>query len=104
MVINEQNHAAAARESLLAAIREAIARTGRGTISMREFYAVSGIKWRNLFKHFRSWSEALSAAGIACKPGGTRIDPTLLMEDCARVARLLGRMPSRREYSAHGNY
>jgi hypothetical protein len=102
MVTTESN--ISARESLLAEIRDAVAKTGRGTISMRKFHTLSGIKWHTFFKHFRSWAEALSAAGIESKPGHRRIDPTHLMEDCARVARHLGRMPSRREYTAHGNF
>ena len=102
MVTTESN--ISGRESLLAEIRDAVAKTGRGTISMRKFSALSGIKWHTFFKYFRSWSEALSAAGIESKPGHRKIDPTLLMEDCARVARVLGRMPSRREYTTHGNF
>jgi Homing endonuclease associated repeat len=82
----------------------AVARKLRRAPTRMEFMRLSGIHYCKLTRHFRGYRAALRAAGLEPHPGGLRVATAALMEDWGRVARKMGRIPTRAEYERHGRY
>ena len=89
------------RDEIIAAIKKCADRLGHAP-SQAEFRRVSKISWYQVYKHFRGMRQAVRAAGLEPGPRGSALDINALTLDWARVARKLGRLPSRAEYSEHG--
>jgi hypothetical protein len=91
------------KEQILSALRAA-ARKLRRAPTRAEFMRLSGIHYCRVVPHFRGFRAALRAAGLEPHPGGLRIDTAAMMEDWGRVARKVGRVPTRDQYERHGRY
>jgi HNH endonuclease len=90
------------RKQILSALRAAARKLGH-TPTRAEFMRVSGIHHCKLIPHFRGgYRSAVRAAGL--NPNGVRIDTAAMLEDWGRLARKLGRVPTREEYDARGRY
>jgi hypothetical protein len=92
------------RESILAAIRIAIKKSGGKRIIKDAFLEQSGIKYWKFHKHFGGWNEALREAGFNFEPGGVTLDPERLLADWGATARKLARVPSIISYQLHGKF
>jgi len=92
------------RESLLEAVRSAVAAAGGVRITRQQFLASSRLKLSDLFRHFPKWSDALTAAGFSFDGYNERIDPEELLTDWVSLVRKLQRIPTRNEYKLEGNY
>ncbi len=92
------------KQAILDAIRKAVAEAGGRRISRQEFIARSGMKVSDIFRHFPTWSAALSAAGFDFKPYHQRIAERDLLEDWGRSVRKHGAIPTRNQYKLEGKY
>lgn len=91
------------KDQIIAAVLACARKLGRPP-SLPEFARMSGITYGKLRAHFRGIGQAIRAAGLAPDPVGLRIDTRALLADWARVARKLGKLPSRNVYRRHGRY
>lgn len=95
-------HNSAGRWKLLEAVRAAVESAGGRLVDLREFLLFSGMREDELFQYFSTWEEALRAAGFV--PCDKRLGLKRLLADWGRVARKLGRLPSREEYDGRGKF
>ncbi len=92
------------KQAILNAIRKAVAEAVGRRISRQEFIARSGMKVSDIFRHFPTWSAALSAAGFDFEPYHQRIAERDLLEDWGRSIRKHGAIPTRNQYKLEGKY
>ena len=87
-------------------MQEAIKTAGGKHVRLETFLGSSGsgVKRRDIFKHFNKWDEALRAAGFDYEPYNRRIEDQAMFSDWAAVARKLGCIPSKTQYEKHGRY
>lgn len=90
-------------EAVLEAIRRAGKELGRAP-SRAELKRLTGVSHFVVLKHFPTLRHAVEAAGFTPHIKGRRATAAELLEDYGRVARLLGRRPSRAEYVRAGRY
>lgn len=90
-------------EAVLEAIRRAGQELGRAP-SRAELKRLTGVSHFVVLKHFPTLRRAVEAAGFTPHIKGHRATEAELLEDYGRVARLLGRRPSRAEYVRAGRY
>ena len=95
--------AATSKPEVISAIRSAKRRLKR-TPTRSEFQRLSGIHWTRVQRLFGGYRVAVREAGLEPDPGGIRIDTTAMLLDFARVAREVGRHPTRDEYCELGKY
>lgn len=91
------------RNGVLAAIRRAAEKLGRAP-SWNELRRLTGVPESRVRVYFSSLAEAVGAAGLEPGRAGLKIATEDLLQDFARVARKLGRPPSRNEYVRLGKY
>jgi HNH endonuclease len=91
------------KDEIVAVIKQCAEKLGRAP-SQAEFRRASKISWHQIYKHFRGMRAAVRAAGLEPGPKGGPLNEKALVLDWARVARELGRLPSRAEYSARGKH
>ena len=91
------------KQQILSAIRAAARKLGHAP-TRSEFMRLSGIHYCKLIPHFAGYRAAVRAAGLKPHPNGVRIDTAAMLRDWGRLARKLGRVPTRDEYERHGRY
>jgi HNH endonuclease len=91
------------RASILADIRKAAVELGHPP-SRNDLQRLTGISHFIVLKHFRSFREAVQAAGLEPNRKGQRISTADLLADYGRLARKLGHPPSRSQYVREGRY
>ena len=91
------------RERIIAEIKKCAEKLGRAP-SQAEFRRQCKISWHQVYKLFGGMRAAVRAAGLEPGPRGGPLDENALVLDWARVARELGRLPSRAEYDARGKH
>src|SRR6185437_9265908 len=89
--------------AVVEAIRRAGAELGRAP-SRAELKRLTGLSHFVVLKHFPTLRHAIEAAGFVPHIKGRRASETELLEDYGRVARMLGRRPSRAEYARAGKF
>src|SRR6185437_15855211 len=94
---------ATSKPEVISAIRAAKRRLKR-TPTRSEFERLSGIYWTKVQRLFGGYRVAVREAGLEPDPGGIRIDTAAMLVDFARVARKVGRHPTRDEYERLGRY
>jgi hypothetical protein len=92
------------RETLIKTVRATIKAAGGRSMTMRKFLACSGMRPRDIFKHYTKWAEVLREAGATVEPPKMRLDPEVLLADWGEVVRKVGHCPSQREYGVHGKF
>ncbi|MGH9568852.1 MAG: homing endonuclease associated repeat-containing protein [Candidatus Angelobacter sp.] len=90
-------------EAVLEAIRKAAGELGRAP-SRAELKRLTGVSHFMVLKQFATLREAVQAAGFTPHVKGRRASTADLLEDFNRVARKLGKQPSRAEYLREGKY
>jgi hypothetical protein len=100
----ETNVKTTTKEQIIATIRMAEKELER--IPTRpEFTKRSGLNNKKLLALFPGgFREALRAAGFTPRHNGMRVETAELMADWGRVARKLGKAPTREEYEVHGKH
>jgi hypothetical protein len=93
----------ATKEEIIAAVQEAARRLGRVPRS-REFTPLSGISVWQVTGSFGTYGNAVRASGLKPSYQGVKAGTAELLEDWGRVTRMLGRVPSRRQYRAAGKH
>lgn len=91
------------KTEVIAAIRRVRRKLGR-TPTREEFMRVSRIHWMKVQRLFGGYRPAVRAAGLEPDRLGLRIETGAMLEDWGRVARALGRHPTRAEYERKGRY
>ncbi len=92
------------REIVLKALRRAIKAAGGKHVSLVSFLVSSGLKQRDIFRHFGRWRDAVLAAGVVLEYNNTPLESDQLLIDWGSVARKLGRLPGLVEYGQEGNH
>jgi hypothetical protein len=70
----------------------------------REFGTLSSISVWQVTGRFGTYGNAVQAAGLRPSHQGSKAGTAELLQDWGRVARMLGRAPSRRQYEEAGNH
>ncbi|HET6845048.1 MAG TPA: hypothetical protein VFK06_25690 [Candidatus Angelobacter sp.] len=91
------------RADIIAALRRAAEQLGK-TPTRGELNRVTGINYYRVQLKFRSFNEAIRAAGLEPHPKGRKITTKDLLRDWRRVKKKLGRRPTRAEYMREGKY
>ncbi len=91
------------KQQILSAMRAAARKLGHAP-TRSEFMRLSGIHYCRLMPYFSGFRAAVRAAGLEPHPHGVRIDTAAMLRDWGRLARKLGRVPTRDEYERHGRY
>src|SRR6185437_4722725 len=65
---------------------------------------LSGITINQVRERFSGYRIAVCAAGLKPNPMGMRVETAALLQDWAKAVRLVGGVPSRREYERLGSY
>ena len=76
-------------EGLLAAVRAEAESAGEKRLTMDRFLAASGLRERDVFKHYSRWNELLQAAG--CSESRKPIESEAMLGDWGEAVRKLGR-------------
>lgn len=92
------------KADILTAIRNAIGSVEGQRLTRQQFVQISGLKPSDIFRHFPSWSEALTAAGVEFEPYRQRIDEDALLKDWGELARKRRGIPTRKRYKIEGKY
>ncbi|SRR6266481_304880 len=91
------------RADIIAALRRAAGQLGK--IPKRgELNRVTGINYYRVQLKFRSFNEAIRAAGLEPHPKGRKITTKDLLRDWRRVKKKVGRRPTKAEYTREGKY
>lgn len=88
------------REELLTAIKEAIEKSGKPTLTLSEFTAHTGITGAPVRRVFGTWKEALSACGLEQSPLGKRYTDEQCFENMLALWMHFGRPPQHDEMNA----
>jgi hypothetical protein len=91
------------RDEIIAAIRRAAEELGK-TPTRGELHRVTGINYYRLQLKFRTFHEAVRAAGLEPHPKGRKITTKDLLRDWRRVKKKVGRRPTKAEYTREGKY
>jgi HNH endonuclease len=91
------------KAQIIAAMQKAAARLGHAP-SQAELLRIAGITPAKVMTHFRTFREAVRAAGLEPQKHGRRVDAWALLSDWGRVTRGLGRPPSFQEYGRKGRH
>jgi hypothetical protein len=101
--VNERGAGRITRERLISALQAAAAELGHAPTTT-EFARVTGIHDRSARRYFRTYLEAVRAAGLEPSPVGQRLNSARILEDWGRVVRKMGYVPTRREYLREGTH
>ena len=91
------------KQQILSALRAAARKLGHAP-TRSEFMRLSGIHYCRLMPYFPGFRAAVRAAGLKPHPQGVRIGTVAMLRDWGRLARKLGRVPTRDEYERHGRF
>jgi hypothetical protein len=91
------------KKAIIKTITELAEKLGRAP-TLPELENMSGVKRRNLRKHFTNLTNALRACGMGAPKAGVRIATGLLFEDWARVARKLKKLPGIKTFRKMGKH
>jgi HNH endonuclease len=91
------------KENVLAAIRVAARKLGR-IPTRRELRQMAGISEKVVSNRFGTFGKAIRAAGFEPVGPGYQTSTAILLKDWARVARKLGKLPTKDEYSANSRH
>ncbi len=91
------------KEQILAALKSAARKLGHAPTSS-EFTRLSGITINQVRERFSGYRLAVRAAGLTPRQWGLRVETAALLEDWGKAVRLVGGVPSRREYERVGTY
>lgn len=92
------------REAVLQAIHRAVKAARGRHFSMASFLVSSGLKQRDIFRHFGRWRDALLAVGVVLEHDNAPVESDDLLIDWGSVARKLRRLPGLVEYQQEGNH
>jgi hypothetical protein len=90
-------------DEVVAAIRKVNDALGH-VPSYREFKATSGFSEWQIRKHFDSWIDALTRAGLSPEKTCFKLPDGDLLSDWGRVARELSCLPTRQQYDLRGDH
>jgi hypothetical protein len=91
------------KEQILVALKSAARKLGHAPTS-NEFTRLSGITINQVRERFGGYRLAVRAAGLTPRQWGLRVETAALLEDWGKAVRLVGGVPSRREYERVGTY
>jgi Homing endonuclease associated repeat len=91
------------KEQIISAIQAAARKLGHAPTSV-ELKRLNGITLSQVARRFGTYRAAVCAAGLKPNQGGVRVEAAALLEDWGKVARKVGRVPSRPEYEEAGGY
>jgi hypothetical protein len=91
------------KEQIVAALKSAARKLGHAPTS-NEFTRLSGITINQVRERFSGYRLAVRAAGLTPRQWGLRVETAALLEDWGKAVRLVGGVPSRREYERVGTY
>jgi hypothetical protein len=91
------------KEQIIAALKAAARKLGHAPTSS-ELTRLSGITINQVRERFSGYRIAVCAAGLKPNRMGMRVETAALLQDWAKAARLVGGVPSRREYERLGSY
>jgi HNH endonuclease len=91
------------KQQIIAALKAAARKLGHAPTS-NEFTRLSGITINQVRERFGGYRLAVRAAGLTPRQWGLRVDTAALLEDWGKAVRLVGGVPSRREYERVGTY
>lgn len=92
------------KEEVLKAIRKAASMAPDKRLTRNAFVAQSNMKVSDIFRYFRSWSEALSAAGLDIEPYNQKISLEDLLKDWGEIVRKHHQTPTRNTYKLQGKH
>lgn len=91
------------KEEILTAINECAATLGHcPTIAEMKAHAKIGV--RPILRYFRTYTDALRAAGLDPQGPGYRVNMEALLADWMRIARTLQKIPSATEFGTHSRH
>jgi hypothetical protein len=91
------------REEIIAAVHKCAAKLGR-TPRTTDFYKHSGVSVRQVRRHFGTFTRLLAASGVEREGPGAALGMDALFLDWAKVARKLGKIPTKADYAMEGRY
>ena len=91
------------KEQIIVALKSAARKLGHAPTS-NEFTRLSGITINQVRERFGGYRLAVRAAGLTPRQWGLRVETAALLEDWGKAVRLVGGVPSRREYERVGTY
>lgn len=93
------------KEDILKKMREIAKKLERNYLSRSEFTKETGIQWRTIRKLFANWEQAVKEAGLNIHPSHRiKIPEVELFQECLRIADVLNRFPSYREFARRSKY
>lgn len=94
---------APSRQRVLAEICALARELGRAP-SRRELLRATGWSEYRILTHFKSWSDAVRAAGARPNDRNLKLDDARLLEDWGQIVRKYGRIPTRNHYRKEGQF
>ena len=91
------------KEEVIAAIRACARKLGR-IPTKKELRELAGISEKRVSNRFGSLGQAIREAGLEPSGPGYQLKVDALLKNWAAVARKLGKLPTKDEYTAHGRY
>jgi hypothetical protein len=91
------------KEEVIRAIRACTRKLGR-IPTKKELRELTGITEKRVSNRFGSLGQAIRAAGLEPRGPGYQLKIDTVLKDWATVARKLGKLPSKNEYTAHGRH
>ena len=91
------------KEEVIAAIRACARKLGR-IPTKKELRELAGISEKRVSNRFGSLGQAIREAGLEPSGPGYHLKMDALLKNWAAVARKLGKLPTKDEYTAHGRY
>jgi len=91
------------KEEIIKTIRECAEKLGRSP-SLPELRRLGGVTETRITQHFGNMTNALEESGLKAAGPGFEVRVPALLLDWARVARKLGKLPTKEEYEKEGQY
>ncbi len=91
------------KEEVISAIRACARKLGR-IPTKKELRELTGISEKRVSNRFGSLGQAIREAGLEPSGPGYQLKVDALLKNWAAVARKLGKLPTKDEYTAHGRY
>jgi Homing endonuclease associated repeat len=91
------------REEIISTVQGLTASLGRAPRAP-EFHKLTGIKIHDLRKHFGTFTRLLAASGLEPRGPGVSLAMDVLFLDWARVTQMLGKVPTKADYSLEGKH
>lgn len=91
------------KEEIIAAVHRCAAKLGR-VPRTTDFYKHSGVSVRQVRRNFGTFTRLLAASGMEREGPGAALGMEPLFLDWAKVARKLGKIPTKADYAMEGRY